>query len=86
MSFTANSSGGEYKHQLSIDEMPSHNHSRGTYLCSHEASGYGLTRGSVGFADRVIVSGSDNTGNKGGNGRHNNVQPYITVFFWRRTA
>lgn len=85
MSFTANSSGGEYKHQISIDEMPSHNHSRGTYLCSHEASGYGLTRGSVGFADRVIVSGSDNTGNKGGNGRHNNVQPYITVYFWRRT-
>lgn len=86
MSFTTNSTGGEYKHQLSVEEIPSHNHSRGTYLCSYEASGYGLVKGSVGFYDRVMVSGSGDTGNKGGNGRHNNIQPYITVFFWRRTA
>lgn len=86
MSFTANSTGGEYKHQLSVEEIPSHNHSRGTYLCSYEASGYGLVQGSVGFPDRVMVSGRGDTGNQGGNGRHNNVQPYITVFFWRRTA
>ena len=26
MSFTANSTGGEYKHKLTIDEMPSHKH------------------------------------------------------------
>lgn len=85
MSFTANSTGGEYKHQLSVEEIPSHNHSIGTYLCSYEASGYGLVQAAA-FHDRVMVSGIGDTGNQGGNGRHNNVQPYITVFFWRRTA
>ena len=86
MSFTANSSGGEYQHKLTVDEMPSHNHSRDTYTSGSEATGYGLARGSVGFYDRVMVSGSGDTGNKGGDASHNNVQPYITVFFWRRTA
>ena len=86
MSFTTNSSGGEYQHKLTVDEMPSHNHSRDTYTSGSEATGYGLERGSVGFYDRVMVSGSGDTGNKGGDASHNNVQPYITVFFWRRTA
>ena len=86
MSFTTNSSGGEYQHKLTVDEMPSHNHSRDTYTSGSEATGYGLARGSVGFYDRVMVSGSGDTGNKGGDASHNNVQPYITVFFWRRTA
>ena len=81
MSFSANSTVGEYKHQLSVEEIPSHNHSRRTYLCGYEASGYGLVKGSVGFCDCVMVSGSGDTSNKGGNGRHNNVQSYITVFF-----
>lgn len=86
MSFTTNSSGGEYQHKLTVDEMPSHNHSRDTYTSGSEATGYGLARHSVGFYDRVMVSGSGDTGNKGGDASHNNVQPYITVFFWRRTA
>ena len=65
MSFTTNSSGGEYQHKLTVDEMPSHNHSRDTYTSGSEATGYGLARGSAGFYDRVMVSGSGDTGNKG---------------------
>lgn len=87
MSFTASSYGGEYKHKLTVAEMPSHNHSRGTYESSYETSGYGLTRNSAGFTDRVLIS-CDNcgeTGKKGGDGYHNNLPPYITIFFWRRT-
>ena len=84
--FTANSTGGEYKHKLTVDEMPSHNHSRDTMPSSHEASGYGLALNGPGFCDRVMVSGNGDTGNKGGDASHNNVQPYITVYFWKRTA
>jgi hypothetical protein len=84
--FNANSTGGEYKHKLSISELPSHNHSIGAYWSKQEASGYGLATGNVGFYDRVMVSGSGNSGSTGSDNSHNNVQPYITVYFWRRTA
>ena len=86
MNFTAGSTGGEYKHKLTIEEMPSHHHQRGTYVSSIEATGYGLASGQVAFADRVIVSGIDDTGDTGGDGFHNNIQPYITVYFWKRIA
>lgn len=84
--FNVNSTGGEYKHKLSISELPSHNHSIGAYWSKQEASGYGLATGNVGFYDRVMVSGSGNSGSTGSDNSHNNVQPYITVYFWRRTA
>lgn len=84
--FNANDTGGEYKHKLSTSELPSHNHSIGAYWSKQEASGYGLATGNVGFYDRVMVSGSGNSGSTGSGNSHNNVQPYITVYFWRRTA
>lgn len=77
---------GNWKHTLSVNEMPAHAHARGTYTCNHEASGYGLTRGSVGYADRVMVSGSDNTGTTGGGNSFSTVPPYIGIYIWRRTA
>lgn len=86
MTFTTNSSGGEYKHKLTVDEMPSHNHPRYTMTSGTEISGYGLALNGPGFYDRAMVSGSGDTGNKGGDVSHNNVQPYITVYFWKRTA
>lgn len=84
--FTANSIGGEYKHKLTVDEMPSHNHPRDSMTSGTEMTGYGLTLNGPGFYDRAMVSGSGDTGNKGGDASHNNVQPYITVYFWKRIA
>ena len=82
--FTADSIGGEYKHKLTVDEMPGHNHERGTMTCAQERSGYGLAINVDGFLDRVMINGNGETGNKGGDTSHNNVQPYITVYFWKR--
>ena len=161
--FVENDTGGEYYHTLSVNELPSHNHSinisgttggnsrghthnytRATSVQGHtltdseipkhahvvgigqaleEASGYGLSPGG-GFVNRVIVTGrytrasdvggsgshshglntsadttigesqnhthtfsySGNTGSSGNDvNSHNNMPPYIVIYFWRRT-
>ena len=76
--------GGEKKHTLTVDEMPKHKH---TLLC-----GYG--EGSAGrdaFRYQYWASGDQGyqdwlVGESGSNTAHNNLQPYIVVSFWRRTA
>lgn len=77
---SAGLAGGEKTHKLTVTEMPSHTHeltgsftvgiSSGDYL----RAGYGSSKNS-----RYTVSA-------GNNGAHNNLQPYVTVYYWRRTA
>ena len=76
MSFTTGSQGGEYKHILSIPELNS-----SVWLCD---SG-GLTGG----VDTSFNEGSEygiKTLNNGMNKGHNNLQPYVTTYFWKRTS
>ena len=87
MSYSANSTGGEFKHTLSINEMPSHSHdmTRSYYT----TNGTHKHQGTGGVADGVNPYSGKNTlgvSSTGGSNSHNNIQPYITVFFWRRTA
>lgn len=72
--------GGAKTHVLTVAEMPSHNHPL-TYGTG--ASTPYIDRGSSGSSTAV-----DNSviGNTGGGQAHNNLQPYITVFMWKRTA
>lgn len=84
MSFTANNTGGEYKHKLTVDEMPSHSHKL------YARGGQTAQASSPFAANKPILQGSNSYGfdvsKAGGDGYHNNIPPYITVFFWRRTA
>lgn len=81
--------GGEYENTLVTDQIPSHTHTIAMFSSKDEASGYGLTK-TGGFANRVLVtrwgSGQWSTYSTGGGKAHNNIQPYIAVYFWRRTA
>lgn len=81
MSFTAGSTGGEYKHKLTVDEIPSHSHKYYSPIVQRVAvSSSGSTYGNYNkeYLIRTDYVGSD--------GYHNNVQPYVTVYFWKRTA
>lgn len=82
MSFASESTGGEYNHKLTTSEMPEHTHESYHWARSTTAgslSGY-LYYGQKGTA------GGRATSKTGGNSAHNNIQPYITVYFWKRTA
>jgi microcystin-dependent protein len=88
--FEVGDTGGEYKHTLTIEEMPKHRHEG---LCW--TNGRSIT---LGGADTAAYNYSlpfefnSNTANgiitqPTGNGEtHNNVQPYLVVHIWRRIS
>ena len=80
MTFSAGTTGGEYKHKLTIEEMPSHNHS---VTLAH--GGNDPCRG-LGYANTVAGNFGDRIDNTGGGDSHNNIQPYIVTYMWKRTA
>lgn len=91
MSFTANSTDGEYKHKLTVDEMPNHKHA--VYIQNTTSNPQvNAPKWTVALPNSWKQYASDtklfgpSTGNVGGDASHNNIQPYITVYFWRRTA
>lgn len=74
---TNGQTGGEKTHTTITAEMPAHTHS----LLA--AVAVNLTGGE--FSCSVLI-GAGGTGSTGGGGAHNNLQPYIVCYMWRRTA
>lgn len=75
--------GGEKTHKLTIDEMPSHNHQYGDYYGISPSSTTGAS--SVAYNNVTAYPGGS-TLSAGGDNSHNNLQPYITCYMWKRTA
>jgi hypothetical protein len=98
---TVKETGGAKTVTLTAAEMPSHTHAVTDPGHTHLTQRYPTATGaSSGFTIDTSMSGTlaDNTlptksattgitlGNTGGGGAHANVQPYIVVRFWERTA
>ena len=73
--------GGSETHPLSIAEMPSHNHSLSPSLTSGNS-----TDGNPNVVSGGGSGSSISITNTGSGTAHNNLQPYIVVYMWRRTA
>ena len=73
-------SGGGKTHTLTVNEIPPHNHNIDIFW---EAGG--PTTGGARYIDGNKY-GSRITSMAGGGQPHNNLQPYITCYMWKRTA
>lgn len=88
--------GGEQDHTLTVAEMPAHNHTL-SFTANSTGVGTSRTYGTVystanqSIIERATIATSGELAywgikNKGGDGAHNNLQPYIVVKRWHRTA
>ena len=82
--FTAGQTGGEYSHTLTINEMPSHMHSSRM----HNTNGAGRNDLNLVKDDpgKGLTVGDSGTSAAGGGQPHNNMQPYVVVYMWRRVS
>jgi hypothetical protein len=77
--------GGAKTHTLTINQMPAHNH-------SYQDRVRNIAPAAQSGTNRYEPSGVSNieynrtTGSKGGTQAHNNLQPYIVTYMWKRTA
>lgn len=94
---TAEKTGGEKKHTLTESEMPAHYHNLQhtgntsvMYVKGNVGSGneYAMTlNGESQYGAGDMPWGGRLRGEpSGGNQSHNNMPPYITVYFWRRVG
>jgi hypothetical protein len=90
----AEETGGAKTHTLSIAEMPLHGHpfrTDGESDANSDASG-GLSlngdsnRNEDAFTGTPSATRGQQIGGTGGGTAHNNLQPYITVYMWKRTG
>ena len=80
---TLGATGGAETHTLSENEMPSHSHTV-TFPRQNTSGGGGpvhpcMDNGTGGPVYPTVSSA-------GGGAAHNNLQPYIVVYMWKRTA
>ena len=78
--------GGEKTHKLTVQELASHPHGfqGGSALFTQKDQGVKGLGGGGYWVEGVGAISS--TSNAGGDQPHNNLQPYITCYMWKRTA
>lgn len=86
--FTVGKTGGEKTHELTVDELAKHSHAPGTSAAvfmnvDHD---YGVRLSSTSTPGALSSWVGAVTIPMGNNKPHNNLQPYIAVYIWRRTA
>ena len=74
----AGSEYGEYEHKLTVEEMPTHTHDVAQRRGDIDLDNGGSDSGTHNGLGASLPTGGDLP--------HNNVQPSIVVYFWKRTA
>lgn len=86
--FNVGQTGGEYDHQLTIQEMPSHHHTQTAY--SIPEGQYSASSANMIYKDNTTTSWvAENLkwmNDTGGDWTHNNTPPYLAVYMWKRIA
>ena len=72
--------GGAKTHTLSIAEMPSHTHTINGIENPSGSGANGSSDGASSFTNSLTTNAT------GGGGAHNNLQPYVVVYMWKRTV
>lgn len=105
--YNAGSTGGEATHQLTVGELPSHNHTASSNVTGEhnhgicingyngnmsgaQNYGWGSDDHSIGLRRNYTENNGSHThtisiGNTGSSQSHNNMEPYIVVYMWKRT-
>ena len=83
---TVEKTGGEKTHVLSESEMPSHYHRNPLGELDDGNFSGGTSQLVVADSEKSTGFNSYQTTTKGGDQPHNNLQPYITCYMWKRTA
>lgn len=84
--------GGESEHTLTLNEIPSHDHGLADWAMSWKINGQtgevnlNASATSDAWSNNHGYFKSQNTKATGGSQPHNNMQPYLAVYIWERTA
>ena len=92
--YAAGSTGGEAEHTLTVDEIPKHRHSSGSYQYGYPSNytdgGRYCTWVNYGTPNNNEPTTGENgavrTSWVGGSQPHNNLPPYLAVYMWQRVA
>ena len=83
---TVEETGGEKTHTLITNELPSHSHEFTFYKHPMQASSQ-YTAGSIYTSMTTgVTTAKGATDTKGSGNAHNNLQPYITCYMWKRIS
>ncbi len=82
---TSGKMGGSKTHTLTVDETPKHVHTQSLHWSAQEGNS-SVVSPALETNDPREYSTYPTTGETGGGQPHNNLQPYITCYMWRRSA
>ena len=80
------STGGEAEHTLTVNEMPTHRHASSRINWYNNLQTYGISVNIVEKSNLKVDGPDINTSYTGNSKAHNNMQPYLAVYIWERTA
>lgn len=86
--YSSGSEGGEATHTLTVEEIPSHNHTLSDPIDKNRIK-LGSMTGDTNWALTKRAANYDyslDTNNTGGGVAHNNMPPYLSVYVWKRIA